>query len=160
MDRAGDRQKPALKAPVVSLSEDSPRHTLTTPLLEEAPKRNGIAYFRSMYVQSDPKDARLLTTHGSREQGGPMSYGPNFSDRLRGAADDVDKILHGQNRATSRSINPLSLTSPKHRCHGSAEPPHGRTHRPSPAFRLGPVRWTRSAPLLGTLGRGVETLLP
>jgi hypothetical protein len=45
---------------------------------------------------------------------------------------------------------------PKHWCHGSGEP-HSRTPRPSPAFRLGPVRWTRSAPLLGTLGRGVET---
>jgi hypothetical protein len=38
-----------------------------------------------------------------------MSYGPNFSDLLRGAADCVDKILRGQNRAAARSINPLSL---------------------------------------------------
>jgi hypothetical protein len=57
-----------------------------------------------------------------------MSYGPNFSDLLRGAADHVDKILRGQNRATSRSINPLSLT-----CHQS-------DHRP--CFRkIGAMGW-------------------
>jgi hypothetical protein len=55
---------------------------------------------------------------------------------------------------------PRGASASEHRCHGSAEPPHDRTPRPWPAFRLGPVRWTRSAPLLGTLGQGIESLPP
>jgi putative ABC transport system substrate-binding protein len=42
--------------------------------------------------------ARLPTTHGSREYveaGGLMSYGPNFPDLFRRAAEYVDKILRG-----------------------------------------------------------------
>src|SRR5262249_31276921 len=41
---------------------------------------------------------RLPTLHGSRdyvETGGLMSYGPNFPDMYRRAADYVDKILRG-----------------------------------------------------------------
>ena len=41
-----------------------------------------------------------------------MSYGPNFSDLLRGAADYVDKTLRGQNRAMARSINLSEFESP------------------------------------------------
>ena len=42
--------------------------------------------------------ARLPTMHGYRdyvEAGGLMSYGPNFPDLFRRAADYVDKILRG-----------------------------------------------------------------
>jgi putative tryptophan/tyrosine transport system substrate-binding protein len=42
--------------------------------------------------------ARLPTMHGSREHveaGGLISYGPNFPDLFRRAADFVDKILRG-----------------------------------------------------------------
>jgi ABC-type uncharacterized transport system substrate-binding protein len=42
--------------------------------------------------------ARLPNMHGTRdyvEAGGLMSYGPNFPDLFRRAADYVDKILHG-----------------------------------------------------------------
>src|SRR5437016_5670195 len=44
--------------------------------------------------------ARLPTMHGSGEYveaGGLMSYGPNFPDLFRRAADYVDKILRGAN---------------------------------------------------------------
>jgi putative ABC transport system substrate-binding protein len=42
--------------------------------------------------------ARLPTTHAFREwveTGGLMSYGPNFPELFRRAADYVDKILRG-----------------------------------------------------------------
>ena len=42
--------------------------------------------------------ARIPTVHGNREAvvtGGLMSYGPNFPDQFRRAADYVDKILRG-----------------------------------------------------------------
>src|SRR5262245_54607553 len=65
----------------------------------------------ALYVATDPLvltnrvrintlalGVRLPTMHGSREYvdvGGLMSYGPNYSDLFRRAADYVDKILRG-----------------------------------------------------------------
>lgn len=65
----------------------------------------------ALYVVSDPLvgthrirnntlalGARLPTMHGNREHveaGGLMSYGPNFPDLYRRAADYLDKILRG-----------------------------------------------------------------
>ena len=65
----------------------------------------------ALYVVTDPllntnririntlaNAARLPTVHGERgyvEAGGLMSYGPNFPDLFRRAAEQVDKILRG-----------------------------------------------------------------
>jgi putative tryptophan/tyrosine transport system substrate-binding protein len=49
-------------------------------------------------INTSALGARLPTMHGSRdyvEAGGLMSYGPNYPDLFRRAADFVDKILHG-----------------------------------------------------------------
>jgi len=43
-------------------------------------------------------DARLPTVYGYQgptQSGGLISYGPNYTDLFRGAADYVDKILRG-----------------------------------------------------------------
>jgi putative tryptophan/tyrosine transport system substrate-binding protein len=69
----------------------------------------------ALYVATDPLvltnrvrintlalGARLPTMYGSREYvdvGGLMSYGPNYSDLFRRAADYVDKILRGAKAA-------------------------------------------------------------
>jgi putative ABC transport system substrate-binding protein len=69
----------------------------------------------ALYVASDPLlnsnrvrintlalDVRLPTLHGFREHveaGGLMSYGPNFPDLFRRAAEYVDKILRGSKPA-------------------------------------------------------------
>jgi putative ABC transport system substrate-binding protein len=79
----------------------------------------------ALYVPADPLiftnlvrvntlalGARLPTMHGSREYveaGGLMSYGPNFPDLFRRAADYVD--CAGRNRPTFRSSSRRSLIS-------------------------------------------------
>ena len=39
-----------------------------------------------------------------------MSYGPNFSDQYRRAAELVDKILHGTNQAISQLSSQQNLS--------------------------------------------------
>jgi putative tryptophan/tyrosine transport system substrate-binding protein len=59
--------------------------------------------------------ARLPTIFETREHveaGALMSYGPSFSDLFRRAAEYVDKILQGPNRATSRSNSRPSSSPP------------------------------------------------
>jgi putative ABC transport system substrate-binding protein len=56
--------------------------------------------------------ARLPTMHGSRENvevGGMMSYGPNFPDLFRRAADVVDKILRGTKPADLPAEQPTKF---------------------------------------------------
>jgi putative tryptophan/tyrosine transport system substrate-binding protein len=76
------------------------------PSLEALSGRTG-----ALYVATDPlinanrasinawaRGARLPTIAGYREftqAGGLISYGPNYSDLFRRAAEFVDKILHG-----------------------------------------------------------------
>ena len=80
----------------------------------------------ALYVCSDPLlttnrlgintlalGARLPTMHGFREfveAGGLISYGPNFPDLFRRAADMVDKILRGISPAISPSSSQPSST--------------------------------------------------
>ena len=55
--------------------------------------------------------ARLPAIFNSREyvkEGALLSYGPNFPELFRRAADFVDKICAGRNRAISRLSSPLS----------------------------------------------------
>ena len=82
----------------------------------------------ALYVVSDPLlttnririntmalAARLPTMHGFREYveaGGLMSYGANFPDLYRRAADYVDKILRGAKPADCPSSSrPSSISS-------------------------------------------------
>jgi putative tryptophan/tyrosine transport system substrate-binding protein len=58
---------------------------------------DGLANTNRIRINILAVGARLPTMHGSRdyvEAGGLMSYGPNFPDLFRRAADYVDKILH------------------------------------------------------------------
>jgi putative tryptophan/tyrosine transport system substrate-binding protein len=59
---------------------------------------DGLANTNRIRINILAVGARLPTMHGSRdyvEAGGLMSYGPNFPDLFRRAADYVDKILRG-----------------------------------------------------------------
>ena len=59
---------------------------------------DALAYTNRISINTLALAARLPTILGSREYveaGGLMSYGPNFSDLFRRAADYVDKILRG-----------------------------------------------------------------
>jgi putative tryptophan/tyrosine transport system substrate-binding protein len=56
--------------------------------------------------------ARLPTIYGGRdyvEAGGLMSYGPNYSDLFRRAADFVDKILRGTKPADIPAEQPTKF---------------------------------------------------
>jgi ABC-type uncharacterized transport system substrate-binding protein len=59
---------------------------------------DALATTNRIRINTSALGARLPTMHGTRdyvEAGGLMSYGPNFPDLFRRAADYVDKILHG-----------------------------------------------------------------
>jgi putative tryptophan/tyrosine transport system substrate-binding protein len=59
---------------------------------------DALATTNRIRINTSALGARLPTMHGTRdyvEVGGLMSYGPNFPDLFRRAADYVDKILHG-----------------------------------------------------------------
>jgi len=59
---------------------------------------DALANANRIRINTSALGARLPTMHGSRdyaEAGGLMSYGPNYPDLFRRAADYVDKILHG-----------------------------------------------------------------
>jgi putative tryptophan/tyrosine transport system substrate-binding protein len=58
----------------------------------------GLASTNRIRINTSALGERLPTMHGYKEYvetGGLMSYGPNYSDMFRRAADYVDKILHG-----------------------------------------------------------------
>ena len=58
----------------------------------------GLASTNRIRINTAALGERLPTMHGYREYveaGGLMSYGPNYLDIFRRAADYVDKILHG-----------------------------------------------------------------
>jgi putative ABC transport system substrate-binding protein len=59
---------------------------------------NPFVYAHRIRINTLAQGARLPTIYNSREliaAGGLMSYGPNFPDLYRRAADLVDKILRG-----------------------------------------------------------------
>jgi putative tryptophan/tyrosine transport system substrate-binding protein len=59
---------------------------------------DGLANTNRLRINTLALGARLPTMHGTRdyvEAAGLMSYGPNFPDLFRRAADFVDKILRG-----------------------------------------------------------------
>jgi putative tryptophan/tyrosine transport system substrate-binding protein len=59
---------------------------------------DALVYTNIIRINTLALAARLPTMYGSREyvkEGGMISYGPNFPDLFRRAADYVDKILHG-----------------------------------------------------------------
>jgi len=76
------------------------------PAIEALKSRAGALYFATdpllftdrVRINTLAHSARLPTIYGSREyveSGGLMSYGANFADLFRRAADYVDKILRG-----------------------------------------------------------------
>ena len=83
--RAGGYRSPAFEALRVA---QQALYVVTDPLL----------FTNRIRINTLALGARLPTMHGVREYveaGGLMSYGPNFADLFRRAADYVDKILRG-----------------------------------------------------------------
>ena len=59
---------------------------------------DGLVFTNRATINALALNARLPTMHGGRESvaaGGLISYGPNFPELWRRAADYIDKILRG-----------------------------------------------------------------
>jgi putative ABC transport system substrate-binding protein len=93
----------------------------------------------ALYVATDPlvfnnrvrinalaQDARLPTIFGAREYvdaGGLLSYGPNWTDLFRRAAEQVDKILRGAKPADIPVEQPTKFNLKTAKALGLTVPP-------------------------------------
>src|SRR5262249_46089662 len=75
---------------------------------------DGLMNANQIRINTASLGARLPTMHAARdyvESGGLMSYGPNYQDLFRRAADYVNKILRGAKPTCRSSSQPSSISS-------------------------------------------------